>query len=239
MLDVATRRGARADAAAERADTASIRPHVAAPRSAARLAGALALLAAACAPADERAPLTAADTLAVASPDADFRPGFDRGDPASIALAEFLDAAIGADLPTEAQLARATCGLGREPVFPTELLAAYEITGRSGRGDTVVVRASVVTAAEQAADRRQPGRWVGTVRERRGEWEWDVVREAEGWRVCAGPTFGLHAPDALTTWRPDGASAASARDLAVRIARRAQAGGGAGAAGAAPDRGGL
>ena len=165
-------------------------------------------------PADARDAASAAD---------DFRPGFDPTDSASVALAEFLDASIGADVPTEAQLARATCGLGTEPVFPTELLAAYEITGRSSRGDTVVVRASVVTAAEQTADRRQPGRYVGSVRERRGEWEWDVVREPGGWRVCAGPTFGLHAPDELTTWRPDGASAAAARALADRIARSAAA----------------
>ncbi len=153
----------------------------------------------------------------------EFRPGFDPADPASAALAAFLDASIGAELPTDAALAHAACGLGTEPVFPTELLAAYEITGRSARGDTVVVRASVVTAAEQNADRRQPGRYVGSVRERRGEWEWDVVRAGDGWRVCAGPTFGLHAPDELTTWRPDGASAAAARELAGRIARRAAA----------------
>ena len=212
---------------------------IAAALSRVRLASALALAAAACAPADERTSLAAADTAAAPSPDADFRPGFDPADPASAALARFLDAAIGADLPTEAQLAHATCGLGREPVFPTELLAAYEITGRSGGGDTVVVRASVVTAAEQTVDRRQPGRWVGTVRERRGEWEWDVVREADGWRVCAGPAFGLHAPDELTTWRPDGASAAAARDLAARIAGRPPAGRDAGAPGAAPEGGGL
>lgn len=167
-----------------------------------------------------------ADSAVAASPDAagdDFRAGFDAADSASVALAGFLDASVGADVPTEAQLARATCGLGIEPVFPTELLADYEITGRSSRGDTVVVRASVVTAAEQNTDRRQPGRFVGSVREQRGEWEWDVVREPGGWRVCAGPTFGLHAPDELTTWRPDGASAAAARELADRIARRAPA----------------
>lgn len=70
-------------------------------------------------------------------------------------------------------------------------------------------------------DRQRPGRYVGTVRERRGEWEWDVVREPAGWRVCAGPTFGLHAPASLTTWRPDGASPGAARELAARIRRRA------------------
>lgn len=166
--------------------------------------------------------MPADDSAAVAADD--FRPGFDPADPASAALAAFLDASVGADVPTDGQLSRATCGLGAEPVFPTELLAAYEITGRSSRGDTVVVRARVVTAAEQTFDRRRPGRYVGTVRERAGEWEWDVVREADGWRVCAGPTFALHAPDALTTWRPDGASAAAARALAARIAGRAEAG---------------
>ena len=200
-------------------------------RAASGVAALLLAAAAACAAAD--APASAGpDTQAVA-PD-DFRPGFDPSDSASVALAAFLDASIGADLPTEAQLALAGCGLGAEPVFPTELLADYEITGRSVRGDTVVVRASVVTAAEQRVDPRRPDRYVGTVRERRGEWEWDVVRGPAGWRVCAGPAFGLHAPAALTTWRPDGASLGAARELAARIRRRASAG-----AGAAPADGGL
>ena len=212
-----------------------------APRSrggrAARLA-ALGVAAAACTSADApaRDAALAADVGATVAGADDFRPGFDPRDSASAALAAFLDASIGADAPTPAQLAHAACGLGAEPVFPTELLAAFAITGRSGRGDTVVVRASVVTAAEQNADRRLPGRYVGSVRERRGEWEWDVVRAPNGWRVCAGPTFGLHAPDTLTTWRPDGASAAAARALAARIARRAPASDGSGAA---PAGGGL
>lgn len=162
----------------------------------------------------------AAGDRQVAAPVDDFRPGFDPSDEAALALARHLDASIGAARPTVAAPDLAACGLGRDIAFPTELLAAYEITGRSTRGDTVVVRAAVVTAAEHAVDRRSPGRYVGTVRERRGEWEWDVVRGADGWRVCAGPTFGLHAPDSLTTWRPAGASAASATALAARIARR-------------------
>jgi len=47
------------------------------------------------------------------------------------------------------------------------------------------------------------------------------VRDADGtWRVCTGPRFGLVAPDSVTTWRPDGATSATARELAASLRGR-------------------
>ena len=151
-----------------------------------------------------------------------FVPGYRPDDPAMAALARFLGSSVAGSGPGPEVLADLLdCGLTAEADLPAELLADFTITGRSGADDTVVVRARVLTVAEQ--DRARPPRarearpaaaarpFRATERLREGEWEWDVVRGDDGrWRVCAGPRFGLVAPDSLTTWSPDGASSATA-----------------------------
>jgi hypothetical protein len=156
----------------------------------------------------------AADAAEAARVD-DFRPGYSPDDAAAASVDRFLSLSTAHASPAPGELeALLGCDMAAEHVLPSELLAGYEITGRSTRGDTVVVRARVVTVAEQDHSRREPGRFTATQRVREGEWEWDVVRQDGVWRPCAGPRFGLVAPDSLTTWRPDGASAATARALA-------------------------
>ena len=154
--------------------------------------------------------------------DEGFVPGFAADDPASAAVERFLSLSVVGDRPASGE--RATllgCGLDDRSDLPAELLADYAITGRLARGDTTVVRARVVTVAEQDRSRTDPARYTASQRVRRGEWEWDVVRGDDGaWRVCAGPRFGLVAPDSLTTWRPDGASSSTARELAASLRGR-------------------
>lgn len=180
------------------------------------------LLAAACTSADSRG---AEDGSAAAEPSAalaPFVPGADPGDPGTVVLGRYLALSMDdadADPATLAELTR--CAADDEPYLPIERLAAWEITGRTVRGDTTVVRARVVTVAEQNVSPTDPLRFVAVQRVRRGEWEWDVVREADGWRVCNGPRFGVHAPDDLTTWRPAEASSATARALADSVRRSA------------------
>ena len=101
------------------------------------------------------------------------------------------------------------------------MLATFTMLPATARADTVVGRAVVTTVAEQDVDRRHPGYFVARVRVRSDTLEWDVLRTNAGdWVVCNGLRFGLDAPDSLTTWRPDGASAAAARALADSIAGR-------------------
>jgi len=101
------------------------------------------------------------------------------------------------------------------------MLARYVLLPGSLRADTIVGRALVTTVAEQDADRQHPGYFVARVRIRSDTLEWDLLRNESGfWMVCNGLRFGLTAPDSLTSWRPAGASAASARALADSLAAR-------------------
>ena len=102
---------------------------------------------------------------------------------------------------------------------PSEMLASFRLTGGYLRGDTTVVRAEVITVAEEDSRQREPGRYDAVQRVRRGEWEWDVVREGDRLRVCNGPRFGFYGVDSVTTWRPAGASSVTARALADSIWR--------------------
>jgi hypothetical protein len=101
------------------------------------------------------------------------------------------------------------------------MLATFELLVPSARADTVVGRAVVTTVAEQDVDRQHRGYFVARMRVRRDTLEWDVLRAESGdWVVCNGLRFGFTAPDGLTAWRPNGASAAAARALADSLAVR-------------------
>lgn len=173
-------------------------------------------------PAADTPRATGAVARGVAVVDTTFVPGFSRDDPASVSVQRFLALSVAGAASDPAALGELlACGLAPSSDLPAELLADYAITGRSARGDTTVVRARVVTVAEQDRSRTVPGRFTASQRVREGEWEWDVVRDEDGaWRVCAGPRFGLVAPDSLTTWRPDGATTATARELAASLRGR-------------------
>jgi hypothetical protein len=195
-----------------------------------RLAAVLGVGAAACAGDDRPAAESRAVTVdghdtgrvALVGDGKEFVPGFAPGDAASAVVERFLRLSVAdADSAPGARAALLGCGLGDASDLPAELLADFAITGRLSRGDTTVVRARVVTVAEQDRSRADPSRFTASQRVRRGEWEWDVVRGDDGaWRVCTGPRFGLVAPDSLTTWRPDGATSATARELAVTLRGR-------------------
>jgi len=142
------------------------------------------------------------------------------GDSATSALARYLELSReGAASDPAASDSLMGCQMGDGMYQPIEMLATYEVTGHSWRGDTAVVRARTVTTAEENGDPRSPAGFVAVQRVRRGEWEWDVVREGGRWRVCNGPQFGFWGDDAITTWRPAGASSVSARALADSIWR--------------------
>ena len=139
---------------------------------------------------------------------------------ATVALAAYLDAAREGS-PTRDALPRLTaCPEGVDHA-PGPMLAAFEILPASTRADTVVGRAVVTTVAEQDVDRQHPGYFIARVRVRSDTLEWDVLRAESGdWVVCNGLRFGLDAPDSLTAWRPNGASAETARALADSIGAR-------------------
>ena len=122
---------------------------------------------------------------------------------------------------TRSALAHLTaCPTGDSPAAGP-MLAAYELLPATTRADTVVGRAVVTTVAEQDMDRQHPGWFVARQRVRSDTLEWDLLRAESGdWVVCNGLRFGLTAPDSLTSWRPVGASAASARALADSLAAR-------------------
>ena len=138
---------------------------------------------------------------------------------AEAALTAFLDASREGSA-TRSQLPSLTaCGQSDAPL-PGPMLARFELLEPSFRGDTVVGRAVVTTVADQDVDRIHPGYFVARLRVRSDTLEWDVLRgDSDAWVVCNGLHFGITAPDSLTTWRPAGASSASARALADSIGR--------------------
>lgn len=155
----------------------------------------------------------AADSSAVTARAPDpFIPGFDPADSASIALASWLESVReGAHARPGAPRTLAGCGDDTTVVHPVEMLAAWEITGRTPRGDTTVVRARTFTVAEENVMGTTPPRYMASLRSRANEWEWDLVRDGDRWRVCNGPRFGFVGADSATSWRPSGASRAAAR----------------------------
>ena len=102
-------------------------------------------------------------------------------------------------------------------VFPSPLLATYEVLPSSLRGDTVVARANVTTVGEQDIDRRAGDRFVARQRVRTDVLEWDVIPVEGGWRVCNGIRFGYRGADSLTSWSPEGAGIETARALADSV----------------------
>ena len=142
------------------------------------------------------------------------------GDSATAALQRFLELSREGAAENSAALdSLMGCQMGDGMHQPIEMLAAYEVTGHSWRGDTAVARARVITTAEEDGDPREADRFVAMQRVRRGEWEWDVVREGDRWHVCNGPRFGFWGDDSNTAWRPAGASSVSARALADSVWR--------------------
>ena len=113
-------------------------------------------------------------------------------------------------------------GSGDGTPVPGPMLATYALLPATTRADTVVGRAVVTTVAEQDLDRRHPGYFIARLRIRSDTLEWDVLPSAAGgWVVCNGLAFGLTAPDSLTEWRPEGASASRARAVADSLHRAA------------------
>jgi hypothetical protein len=149
-----------------------------------------------------------------------FIPGFDSTDAASMALATYLDGVReGGQRPEGSLDVIAGCGGDTAVYHPVEMLAAWEITGRTPRGDTTVMRARAWTVAEEDAMETTPPRYMAVQRTRESEWEWDVVHDGSRWHICNGPRFGFVGADSVTSWRPATASRATARALAdsVRI----------------------
>ncbi len=110
------------------------------------------------------------------------------------------------------------CGDGGQSYFPTTMLAGFTLLPFESRGDTIVGRAEVVTVAEQDVDRRNNNHFIARQRVRTDVLEWDVMPDDDGrWVVCNGLRFGYRGVDSLTTWRPDGASYASAKHLADSV----------------------
>ena len=139
---------------------------------------------------------------------------------ATRALASYLEASREGSPTRDSLLYLTACPEGVDDV-PGPMLAAFEVLPATTRADTVVGRAVVTTVADQEIDRQHPGYFVARIRVRSDTLEWDVLRaEAGDWVVCNGLRFGLDAPDSLTAWRPNGASAATARALADSIGAR-------------------
>jgi len=135
------------------------------------------------------------------------------------AMRSFLDASRETQRNQAALDSLGDCGDDDHAYFPGTLLAGYTLLPFEARGDTIVGRAEVITVAEQDVDRRVSDRFVARERIRRDVLEWDVIpMDADRWVVCNGLRFGYRGSDSLTTWRPDGASYASARRLADSIA---------------------
>ena len=138
---------------------------------------------------------------------------------ATEALGAYLDASREGSATRETLAELTACPGGADPA-QGPMLAKFALLPATSRADTVVGRAVVTTVAEQDVDRVHPGYFVARLRVRRDTLEWDVLRsESGGWVVCNGLRFGLTAPDSLTAWRPNGASAAAARALADSFAK--------------------
>lgn len=140
---------------------------------------------------------------------------------AEVALRHFLDASREGSNMRDSLPALTACGdQSGDSYFPTTLLAGYSIMPSDIHGDTVVARAAVVTVAEQDVDRRNNG-FTARQRVREDVLEWDVIPTEDGqhWAVCNGLRFGYFGADSLTTWRPDGASYATARALVDSIVK--------------------
>jgi hypothetical protein len=138
---------------------------------------------------------------------------------AEAALSAFLDASREGSASRSRLPSLTGCG-GDDVSSPGPMLARFALLEPSFRGDTIIGRAVVTTVAEQDVDRIHPGYFVARQRVRSDTLEWDVLRGDSGeWVVCNGLHFGLTAPDSLTTWRPAGASAVTARALADSIGR--------------------
>jgi hypothetical protein len=139
---------------------------------------------------------------------------------ATTALGQFLEASREGSATREKLERLAACPGGDEPA-QGPMLATFELLPATSRADTIVGRAVVTTVAEQDVDRQHRGYFVARMRVRRDTLEWDVLRSDSGdWAICNGLRFGLTAPDSLTAWRPNGASAAAARALADSLAAR-------------------
>ena len=139
---------------------------------------------------------------------------------ATAALAAFLDASREGSSTHDALPRLTACPSGAGD-SPGPMLASFELLPATARADTVVGRAVVTTVADQDIDRQLRGYFIARVRIRSDTLEWDVLRTESGaWVVCNGLRFGLDAPDSLTAWRPDGATAATARALADSIGAR-------------------
>jgi hypothetical protein len=178
------------------------------------------LLFAACAPNEPAVIVTRQRVLAPATMDSTRTTPADRAaaDSAQRVLAEYLELSReGTTGEPGERTALLGCDMSTERFLPIEMLAAYTIEHAAWRGDTVVVRASVITVAEQDADRADPARIVARQRVRRGEWEWDIVRGDDGWLVCNGPQFGFAGGE--MEWRLPGSSMTTARALADSVWR--------------------
>ena len=139
---------------------------------------------------------------------------------ATAALGAFLNASREGSATRDSLRQLTACPSGDDR-SPGPMLATFQLLPPAARADTVVGRAVVTTVAEQDVDRQHPGYFVARLRVRSDTLEWDVLRAESGdWVVCNGLRFGLDAPDSLTAWRPNGASAAAARALADSIAAR-------------------
>lgn len=149
------------------------------------------------------------------------RPELPPGDPAVAALDRYLALSLadvpGSDAAPGELAALLGCDMPFEPELPAELLAAYTVSGFGRRGDTIIVRARVLTVAEQDRARGDPARLTASQRVRQGEWEWDLVEQDGAWRVCTGPRFGFVGDPAATTWRTEGASLTTAFELAAQV----------------------
>ncbi len=136
-------------------------------------------------------------------------------------IATYLNASLEASPNADALDSLTLCGDDLVvSYFPTTVLATWMIEGFEMRGDTVVVRASVTTVAEQDVNRRGGG-FVARQRIQTDALEWDVYRNDDNrWVVCNGLSFGYKGADSLTVWRPDGASYESVKALADSFAQR-------------------
>ncbi len=162
---------------------------------------------------DPRAAVVSAPVLPAAPPDSTVVLT------AQLVLRAYLDASRESSLDPVALDSLTACGDGRQPYFPTTMLAGYSLLPPEFRGDTIIGRAEVVTVAEQDIDRRARDRFVARARVRSDVLEWDVYIDDGGqWVVCNGLRFGYRGVDSLTTWLPDGASYEHALHLADSIA---------------------